>query len=165
MAALVEPILKELREEAPATRRLLERVPPDKLGWKPHPKSRSLGELAMHIANLPGMAERVANFDEFSPGPPPPPANSVADIHAAFERSMKVAEEALSGLSDEKARGEWRLVFKGKEVFRRPRAAVLRTAMLNHLYHHRGQLTVYLRLLDVPLSMTYGPTADENPFL
>ena len=165
MAALVEPILKELREEAPATRRLLERVPPDKLAWKPHPKSRSLGELAMHVAAIPGMAERVANFDEFSPGAPPPAADSVADIQAAFERSMKTAEEVLSGLSDEKAQGEWRLVFKGKEVFRRPRVAVLRTAMLNHLYHHRGQLTVYLRLLDVPLSMTYGPTADENPFL
>src|SRR5215471_1198371 len=164
MASLVEPILKEFRDEMPATRRLLERVPQERLGWKPHPKSRSLGELAMHVATIPGMAERVANFDEFSPGSPPAAANSVADIHAAFERSVKAAEEALSNMSDEKAQGEWRLVFKGKEVFRKPRVAVLRTAMLNHLYHHRGQLTVYLRLLEVPVSMVYGPTADENPF-
>jgi len=164
MVAIIEPLLNEFREEVPATRRLLERVPQDKLAWKPHQKSRSLGELAMHIANIPGMAERVANYEEFSPGTPPPPANSVEDIRAAFEKNARTAEQLLSNMTEQTALGSWRLVYKGKEIFRKPRHAVLRTSMLNHMYHHRGQLSVYLRLLDVPVSMVYGPTADENPF-
>jgi uncharacterized damage-inducible protein DinB len=165
MAAIVELILNELREEAPATRRVLERVPADKLGWKPHQKSRSLGELAMHVANIPGMADKIANYDEFSPpAVPPPPAKSVEEIRAAFDNNMRTAEQALSKLSEEAAERDWRLVFRGKEILRRPRIAALRTNMLNHLYHHRGQLSVYLRLLDVPVPIVYGPTADENPF-
>jgi len=157
MASLVEPILKEFREEMPATRRLLERVPQDKLAWKPHAKSRSLGELAAHIANIPGMAEKIAKAEEFAPpGMPAPPATSVEDIRAVFEK--------LAGLSDDAAQKDWRLVFRGKEVLRRPRVAALRTNLLNHLYHHRGQLSVYLRLLEVAVPMVYGPTADENPF-
>ena len=165
MASIMEPILKELREEVPATRRILERVPQEKLAWKPHPKSRSLGELAMHIASIPSMAERVANSDEFSPGASPPPsANSAEEIRAAFEKNVKVAEEILSKMSDQTALGNWRLTFKGKEIFSKPRHAVLRTILLNHIYHHRGQLSVYLRLLDVPVPVVYGPTADENPF-
>lgn len=165
MVAIVEPILKEFHEEVPATRRLLERIPADKLAWRPHQKSRSLGELAMHIATIPGMAERVANFDEFTPGTvPPPSANSVEDIRAAFEKNVRTAEELLSNMSEQAALGNWRLVFKGKEIFRKPRLGVLRTNLLNHLYHHRGQLSVYLRLLDVPVPVVYGPTADENPF-
>ncbi|HEV2386075.1 MAG TPA: DinB family protein [Candidatus Acidoferrales bacterium] len=165
MAPIVEPILSEFREEVPATRRALERVPPDKLGWKPHPKSRSLGELAMHIASIPGMAERVAKFDEFTAGgAPPPSANTAEDIRAAFEKNVRAAEEILGNMTDEAALGNWRFLFKGKEIFSRPRVAVLRRILLNHLYHHRGQLSVYLRLLDVPVPMVYGPTADENPF-
>lgn len=164
MAAIIEPILNEFREEVPATRRLLERVPQDKLAWKPHPKSRTLGELAMHIANIPGMAERVATTEEFTPGAPPPSDNSAEEIRATFEKNVQKAEQVLGSMTEQTAMGTWRLVFKGKEIFRKPRHAVLRTTMLNHLYHHRGQLSVYLRLLDVPVSMVYGPTADENPF-
>ncbi|HKW87399.1 MAG TPA: DinB family protein [Candidatus Acidoferrales bacterium] len=164
MTATIEPILNELREEIPATRRILERVPQDKLGWRPHPKSRSLGELAMHIANIPGMAERVATTEEFTPGAPPPAANSVEDIRVAFERNARTAERVLGDMTEKVASGSWRLVFKGKEIFRKPRHAVLRTNLLNHLYHHRGQLSVYLRLLEVPVPVVYGPTADENPF-
>jgi len=165
MVPAVESILTEFREEVPATRRALERIPPDKLAWKPHQKSRSLGELAMHIAGIPGMAERVANFDEFTPGSvPPPSANSMEEIRATFEKNVRTAEEVLSKTTEQTALGNWRLVFKGKEVFRKPRVAVLRTTMLNHWYHHRGQLSVYLRLLDVPVPVVYGPTADENPF-
>jgi uncharacterized damage-inducible protein DinB len=165
MVPVVESILTEFREEVPATRRVLERIPPDKLAWKPHQKSRSLGELAMHIASIPGMAERVANFDEFTPGSvPPASANSVEEIRATFEKNVRTAKEVLSKMTEQTALGNWRLVFKGKEIFRKPRVAVLRTTMLNHLYHHRGQLSVYLRLLDVPVPVVYGPTADENPF-
>ncbi|MGH9776476.1 MAG: DinB family protein [Candidatus Acidiferrales bacterium] len=165
MVAIVEPILNELREEIPSTRRLLERVPGDKLGWKPHPKSRSLGELAMHIANIPGMAERIATLDEFSPGSSPPAtANSAEEIRATFEKNVRTAEELLSNMTEQTALGNWRFSFKGKEIFNKPRIAALRRSMLNHLYHHRGQLGVYLRLLDVPLPVVFGPTADENPF-
>jgi uncharacterized damage-inducible protein DinB len=165
MKSLMEPILQEFRDEMPATRRLLERVPQEKLGWKPHAKSRSLGELATHIANIPGMAEKIATTEEFSPSTAPPaPMATVEEIRAAFEKNARAGEAALSGLSDDAAQAEWRFVFRGKEIFRRPRAAALRTNLLNHLYHHRGQLSVYLRLLDVPVPVVYGPTADENPF-
>ncbi len=165
MALLVEPILIEFREEVPAIRRVLERVPADKLSWKPHPKSRSLGELATHIANIPGMAEKIANFDEFSPGGVQPRSlESAEEIRAAFERNVRSAEEALGNMSDQTALGTWRMIFMGKEILRRQRLAALRTNMLNHLYHHRGQMSVYLRLLDVPVPVVYGPTADENPF-
>src|SRR5438876_11166594 len=113
MVPAVESILVELREEVPATRRVLERIPTDKLSWKPHEKSRSLGELAMHVANLPGLAERIANSDEMTPGAVPPPvAKSAADIRERFEQTTKAAESALSDMSEKTAFGEWRLVFK-----------------------------------------------------
>ena len=166
MASLVESILNELREESHATRRVLERLPEDKLSWKPHAKSRSLGELAAHLANIPGMADKIANYDEFSPPTVPPPApKTVEEICAAFDNHMRTADQALSALTEQSAAADWRLVFRGKEILRKSRLAALRTNLLNHLYHHRGQLSVYLRLLDVPLPMVYGPTADENPFL
>ena len=165
MTAMVESILNEFREEVPATRRVLERIPADKLGWKPHPKSRSLGELAMHVANIPGMAERIVKFDEFSAGSAPPAAaNNVEEIRSTFERNVRTAEDILSNMTEQTALGNWRLTFKGKEVFKKPRVQALRTNLLNHLYHHRGQLSVYLRLLEVPVPVVYGPTADENPF-
>ena len=165
MAQTVESILAEFREEVPATRRLLERVPADKLGWKPHPKSRSLGELAMHVAGVMGMAEKIASSDEFSPSSSaPPPVTSIQEILAAFEKNVRASEEALGKLSEQALMGDWRFVFRGKELFRKPRVAGLRTNVLNHLYHHRGQLSVYLRLLEVPVPVVYGPTADENPF-
>ena len=121
----------------------------------------------MHVANIPGMADKIVNFDEFSPGlPGAAPTNLTAeDIRSAFERNQQQAQEVLSKLNDQRAQDPWRFVFRGKEIFRKPRAAALRTNMLNHLYHHRGQLSVYLRLLDVPVPVVYGPTADENPFL
>ena len=165
MGSVAEPILNEFREEVPAIRRVLERVPNDKLSWRPHPKSRTLGELAAHIAGICGMADKIINADEFAPGgPSPTPARSMEEIRATFEKNARDAEEALGRLSDDRARQDWRFVFQGKELFRKPRTAALRTNMLNHLYHHRGQLSVYLRLLDVPVPVVYGPTADENPF-
>jgi uncharacterized damage-inducible protein DinB len=166
MLSLIESIAAEFREEVPAIRRILERVPGDKLGWKPHAKSRSLGELATHIANIPGMADNIVNYDEFSPtGAPPQSATSIEQIRSTFEQNVRQAEEVLGRLTEGTASADWRFVFRGKEIFRRPRIAALRTNMLNHLYHHRGQMSVYLRLLDVAVPVVYGPTADENPFV
>jgi uncharacterized damage-inducible protein DinB len=167
MASLSQSILNEFREEVPATRRLLERVPNDKLTWKPHEKSRTLAELAMHVAGIPGMADKIVNLDEFSPAllGAGPATITTDDIRNAFERNQQQADQVLSALNDERAQEQWRFVFRGKEIFRKTRAAALRTNLLNHLYHHRGQLSVYLRLLDVPLPIVYGPTADENPFM
>jgi uncharacterized damage-inducible protein DinB len=166
MTPAVEAILKEFRAEVPATRRLLERVPGDKLGWKPHAKSRSLGELATHIAGIAGMAERIATTSEFAPGSASPlKLNTIEEIRNRFEQNVRTAEEALSKMTDATATGHWRLVFQGKEIFSRPRIEALRTNVLNHLYHHRGQMSVYLRLLDVPVPAVFGPTADENPFI
>lgn len=166
MATIVDPILQEFRDEAPATRRLLERVPNDKLAWKPHPKSRSLGELAMHVASIPRIVEVIATTEEFAAGSrPPQPVESADQIRAAFDANMKAAESALGKLNDQTVMAPFRFTFQGKEIFRKPRAAALRSNVLNHTYHHRGQLGVYLRLLDVPVPVVYGPTADENPFL
>jgi uncharacterized damage-inducible protein DinB len=166
MAMMVEPILREFKAETPATRRILERVSTDKLTWKPHEKSRTLGQLALHVANLPGMAAKITDADEFSPniGAPPTQVNSADDIRAAFEKNAAIFEERVATLTDEAAQGSWRLVVGGKERFRTTKLGALRSNVLNHLYHHRGQLSVYLRLLDIPVPSVYGPTADENPF-
>jgi uncharacterized damage-inducible protein DinB len=165
MAAKVEGILNEFRAEVPATRRLLERVPGDKLTWKPHAKSRSLGELAAHLAGVVGMVEKITSADEYTPsGPSPLGSRSIEEIRERFEQYVRNAEDALSQMTDEAAVGKWRLVFKGKEIFNRPRIDALRSNVLNHLYHHRGQMSVYLRLLDVSVPSVYGPSADENPF-
>jgi Uncharacterized protein conserved in bacteria len=165
MPGAVEAIRNEFRDEVPAIRRILERVPDDKLGWKPHPKSRSLGELAVHVANIPGLIENIATTNEFSPTLQAKPVPSAGEIVSAFDDNARKAEAALGSLTDEAAQQDWRLVFGGKEILRRTRAQALRTNVLNHIYHHRGQLSVYLRLLDVAVPMVYGPTADENPFL
>src|SRR5207237_1605144 len=131
MVPAVESILMELREELPATRRVLERVPTDKLGWKPHEKSRSLGELAMHVANLPGLAERIANSDEIAAGAAPLSIpKSAAEIRQAFENHAKAAESALSNMTEKTAFEEWRVGFKSKEVIRKQRVAGLRDGMV-----------------------------------
>lgn len=163
----MDALLNELRQEAEATKRLLERVPEDRLAWKPHSKSMTLGQLALHVAAIPGDLSRLAQLDEFDASnanfEPPAPDSNMA-IAAALQRSLDDAAEYLGALNADRAGAIWRLTFRGSEVFAMPRAALLRNLMLNHWYHHRGQLTVYLRLLDVPLPVVYGRTADENPF-
>jgi uncharacterized damage-inducible protein DinB len=164
---LVTPLLQEFREEAATTKRILERVPADKLSWKPHAKSMSLGQLANHIAMIPGRLARITQQDGFDASQgsfePPSPEN-VQEIHATFEQSVRDAEECLTGMTEQKAQGTWRLTFKDREIFTKPRIQVVRAIMLNHWYHHRGQLSVYLRLLNVPVPVIYGRSADENPF-
>jgi uncharacterized damage-inducible protein DinB len=167
MIPMVEPMLKELREEAATTRRVLEKVPADKLSWRPHQKSMSLGQLAMHIATTPGGLAKALQGDEFEIDPKnfgPQEPKSIGEIHAAHDQSVRDAEAFLSGVTEQSARGDWRLKVNGKQVMGRPRIEVARTIMMNHWYHHRGQLSVYLRLLDVPVPSIYGPSADENPF-
>ena len=112
------------------------------------------------------VSEKIINADEFTTGSTPPtPVTSAEQIRAAFEKNVRTSEELISKLSDEAATGEWRLLFKGKEILRIPRISALRVNVLNHIYHHRGQLSVYLRLLDISVPVVYGPTADENPFI
>src|SRR6266568_2368923 len=124
METMIDPMLSEFREEAVITKRILERIPADKLSWKPHSKSMSLGQLANHIATVPGRLARITQQDGFdvSQGSfdPPSPKN-MQEIHAAFEDSVRDAEECLSGMTDQKARGSWRLMFKDKEIFTKPR--------------------------------------------
>ena len=157
----------ELRQEAATTKRVLERVPGDKLSWRPHQKSMSLGQLALHVATIPSQVAELARLEEFDASQAnfdPPEANSVGEILAMLDASVTAADEYLDGLDDQTATANWRLTAGGKEIFAIPRAGVLRTIMLNHWYHHRGQLSVYLRLLDVPVPAIYGRSADENPF-
>jgi uncharacterized damage-inducible protein DinB len=167
MTSMLEPMLNEIRQEAVITRRVLERVPDDKLSWKPHQKSMSLGQLALHIATIPGALAKLVQLDEFDAARAdfdPPAPNDLKEIHAALDESVRAAEECLSGMSEQAARGNWRLTVNGTEAFSQPRVGVVRSIMLNHWYHHRGQLSVYLRLLDVPVPVIYGRSADENPF-
>jgi uncharacterized damage-inducible protein DinB len=160
-------MLNEFREEAGITRRILNRVPADKLSWKPHPKSMSLGQLAIHIATVPGNLAKLTHADSFDVSQarfePDQPA-TLTEIQAAFEQSIQEVEAHLTGMTEEKAQGNWRLMRNGTQIFEKPRADVMRSIMLNHWYHHRGQLSVYLRLLDVPVPAIYGRSADENPF-
>jgi uncharacterized damage-inducible protein DinB len=160
-------MLEEFREEAAITKRSLERVPADKLGWKPHPKSMALGQLALHVATIPGGISRIAqqdSFDTLNANFVPPQPKSLDEVLAAYEQSVSDAERFLTGLTEEQARASWRLMKGDRQIFQQPRAAVVRSIMLNHWYHHRGQLSVYLRLLDVPVPVIYGRSADEDPF-
>jgi len=141
--SIANALLAELEQESQTTRRVLERVPQAHLAWKPHAKSMSLGQLALHVAIAPG---------------------NVAELVPALEASVAKAKQHLGGLDDAAMRATWRMTSGGREILVMPRVAFARAVMLNHVYHHRGQLLVYLRLLDVPVPSVYGPSADENPF-
>jgi uncharacterized damage-inducible protein DinB len=159
-----EPLAAELRQEAATTRRLLERVPEEKFSWKPHEKSMSLGRLAGHVAELPALLAPALTADEidFASGDYKPfNASSVAELLEEFDTNISKGVELLKGAADERMSDTWRMRSGEKVMFELPRAAVVRGVVLNHIIHHRGQLAVYLRLLDVPLPSIYGPTADE----
>lgn len=162
---IANALLAELEQEAHATRRVLERVPQAHLPWKPHPKSYSLGQLALHVATVPGnVAELVARDSVEAPRFVQPEAGSTAELVPALSASVAKAKQLLAGFDDAQMADTWRLTNGGRELMAMPRAAFARAIMLNHWYHHRGQLLVYLRLLDLPVPPVYGPTADENPF-
>jgi len=159
----VNDILQQLEQEAPATRRVLQRLPDNRLQWKPHPKSMSLGQLALHVANIPGRIAEISttSFDASTPIPRPEAA-STAQVLEAFEASMVQARQVLRAMSDAELSSPWRMMQGDRELWSIPRGAFLRSVMLNHWYHHRGQLTVYLRQNGVPLPAVYGDSADEK---
>ncbi len=164
--AIIDGLLQELEQEAQTTRRVLERVPDNQLAWRPHPKARTLGELALHVATVPGgVAEFIASQ---SPAQAPqftdPSPKSASELIPALDESIAKAKKALGGMDDAALMATWRMMQGERELFAVPRVALLRSIMLNHWYHHRGQLTVYLRELDVAIPSIYGPSADENPF-
>lgn len=164
--SLAAAIIQELEQEAVTTRRVLERVPDAHLAWTPHAKSRTLGQLAMHVAVNPGGVMSVAaqnpadlpGFGDITP-------TSTAEVLAALDASLAQAKALLGGMSDADMTAMWSARIDGVEVLTLPRIAFLRTVLLNHWYHHRGQLSVYLRLLDVPVPSIYGPSADESAFM
>jgi uncharacterized damage-inducible protein DinB len=163
---IIDVLLTELDQEAVSTSRVLARVPQEQLSWRPHARSMSLGQLALHVATIPGNVAELAARDTM-PEPPrfhQPEAATAAELVPTLEASVARARQVLGGFDDAQMGAPWRLMSGGREIMAMPRAAVARTIMLNHWYHHRGQLLVYLRMHDVPLPSVYGPTADENPF-
>lgn len=159
---LNESLIAELRHETAATLRLLERVPSEALGFRPHEKSRTLGEIASHIANLPGLFIAPLDRDEFDRGDY---LRNVSAIVGPTERLRSNSIEALrtlKSLTNEKLFSSWRYRSGDEVIFEMPRLAVIRAMALNHLIHHRGQLSVYLRMLGIPVPGTYGPSADEE---
>lgn len=164
---IIQSYLAEFEYEAATTRRLLERIPDDKLTWKPHEKSMTLHQLTNHLAQMPSWIEVLAGQDEFdvgNPGPANPPGVTREEILAVFDRTVATFKRVAPGISDEAMSAHWKLRNGEKVLMDVPRAAAIRTFILNHVVHHRGQLSVYLRLLDLPIPSIYGPSADDNVF-
>lgn len=164
--AMIDALMPEFDHEMASTRKVLERVPEERFDWKPHPKSFSLGALATHVARLPAWGSETLNKSEIDIGgaPPATAAASKQELLAAFDDNVAHARSALAGRTDAELMAPWSLKRQGKTVFSMPKNAVLRAFVLSHLIHHRAQLTVYLRLLDVPVPSLYGPSADEPAF-
>ena len=165
--AISEALLPEFDQEMANTRKNLERVPEDKLGWKPHEKSGTMGWLATHVAEIPGWAVTAIETDSLDLAPPGGPvyqprvASTRAEILAIFDKNIAAARAAIAGASDGHLMKPWALLKGGSMVLTMPRAVVLRSFVMNHMIHHRAQLGVYLRLNDVPVPAVYGPSADE----
>jgi uncharacterized damage-inducible protein DinB len=168
MQTALEALRTELDQEADATLRVLQRVPRDRLEWRPHPRSMSLGQLALHVARTPADFSRIlgpggVDFAEVDFGGPDPTPD--VDLPGELRRSLGLARAWLEALDDREADATWTATSGGEVLFAVPRIALVRSLMFNHWYHHRGQLCVYLRLLDLPVPPVYGPSADENPFV
>jgi uncharacterized damage-inducible protein DinB len=165
---LTKLFLEELEAEAPATRKLLERVPEGKDDWKPHEKSMPLGYLSVLTATIFGWVDMTVNQDFIDFNPPdgkkyvPPPVRTNADLLAAFDAHLASGRKALQGTTEAHLMTGWQMRNGGQVLSDQPRYVVLRDAVFNHMAHHRGQLTVYLRLLEKPIPSIYGPTADER---
>jgi len=162
----IHDLLQELKEEAQMTRRVLERVREDQLRWAPHEKSMTLGQLAMHVASIPGAIAELSTQPTFDVKTeiPRPAATSVAELLTVLDESVARAKTILREMDDAALLSPWRMVDGDQEVAVISRGALLRSIMLNHWYHHRGQLTVYLRQTGSLVPAIYGPSADENPF-
>jgi uncharacterized damage-inducible protein DinB len=161
-------LLPEFDQEMASARRTLERAPLDKSDWRPHPKSMALGRLSSHVAEIPGWALHAIATDELDLAPPgaPPFKPRIAatrdELLQMFDGHVAAAREAIAGASDEHLMKPWRLLMGGRTIMELPRAAVLRSFVMNHLIHHRAQLGVYLRLNDIAVPAVYGPSADEG---
>jgi len=163
---IVDTLLPEFDHEMTTTRKVLERAPESRFDWKPHAKSFSLGALATHVATLPGWGVDTltkTEYDIAAEQPPAAPASTTA-LLTTFDENVAASRSALVGRTDEDLLVMWTLKQGDNAIFSMPRAGVLRSFVLSHLIHHRGQLSVYLRLLDVPVPSIYGPSADESPF-
>jgi uncharacterized damage-inducible protein DinB len=166
--SIADAALPEFDQEMANTRKLLERVPAAHTGWKPHAKSWAMGDLALHLANLPMWTTVTLKQTELDLNPPggpgftPPVFTNMTDALKMFDENVTTARAAIAGASDADFMVPWTLKNGGKAVFSLPRVVVFRSFVMNHMIHHRGQLTVYLRLKDVPLPSIYGPSADDT---
>lgn len=167
MSKLNEPVIAELKQEAASTRKMLERIPEEKFSWKPHDKSMSLGELSHHVAEISKWVIASVDQDEldfakmeYKPVVP----TTTKELLRFFDDTVEKAVDCLKNASDEKLSGNWTMRNGDKIYFTMPKLVVLRSFVLSHSIHHRGQLSVYMRLLDIPLPQIYGPTADESNF-
>jgi uncharacterized damage-inducible protein DinB len=163
--SIAQAYLAEFETQAPITRRFLERLPEDKLTWQPHEKSMTAGQLAYHIASTPGGVVRFAQnspvqIPEFAKFQQPA---SCREILQAFEDSAAVVREILPTIDDAEMAETWRLMAGEKEVLAQPRGRFLRDVLFSHIYQHRGQFSVYLRILNLPVPASWGPSADEPP--
>ena len=163
--SIAQTLLKEFEEQAAVTRRFLERVPEDKLTWKPHERSMTAGQLALHLATVPG---NVVRFVQPPSGQTPnfgqlPQPASRNEVLAALEKSIATVRDVLPTFDDGAMNDKWRMLAGDREIMAVPRQAFIRNIMLNHWYQHRGQFSVYLRLLNVPVPASWGPSADEQP--
>ena len=157
---IADPILGELDFESHSTRRILERVPNDKLAWAPHEKSMTLGALAWHLATIPRRVTELLAAGTFDLSSARPPAAS-GDFLGEFDRNLAQVRETINALDDSAIRAPFTITRHGEAVVTIPAVSFIRSVLLNHSYHHRGQLSVYLRLLDVPVPALYGTSADE----
>jgi uncharacterized damage-inducible protein DinB len=159
-------LFPDLESELATTRRMLERVPNGNNDWRPHAKSRTLGELATHLAQLPGFGILMATrneFDGLAPRPPQPALTTSAERVRAFEDLSAQLRAILQQMTWDQANARWKLRLGDKVVANAPRAEILRTVFVTHSAHHRAQLGVYLRLLETPVPWSYGRSADEEP--
>lgn len=165
--AIVDGILPEWDHEMRTTRRLLDRVPDAELGWKPHQKSMTLGGLATHLANIPTWGLAILNDPAFDLATAPAnlqPMTTRADVLQTFDRNVGAVRALLLGKTDPELLVPWTLKRANHELMTLPKIAAFRSFLLNHMIHHRGQLSVFLRLKDIPVPAIYGPSADESPF-
>ncbi|MBL8143674.1 MAG: DinB family protein [Acidobacteria bacterium] len=166
--SISQSLLPEFDHEMATTRKVLERVPDARANWKPHDKSFSMGALSQHIGTLVGwttMTMTTTEFDMAPPGQEPmktPPFTSTADLLALFDKNVADARAVLAGASDADFVVGWTLKMAGQDLFTIPRIGCVRTWVMNHVIHHRAQLSVYLRLNDIPVPSMYGPSADEQ---
>jgi uncharacterized damage-inducible protein DinB len=165
--SIADTMLAEFEAQAPLTRKFLERLPEDRLGWKPHERSMTAGQLALHLASVPGGVVRIA---EMNPAPLPGPDTFIfpepktrAEVLRKYEQSIAVVRSVLPKFDDAAMNERWRFQAGDQEFYVQPRAQLLRDVMLSHWYQHRGQFSVYLRMLNVAVPSTWGPSADEAP--